>query len=171
MDKDGVEDGDQGKNRRPWDHNRDYVGESIYPEVASVRRLVAERCGNHLDLAFDLHCPWIKGFLNEFPYFVGGQDPLIWQETNRFSDILAEIRRGPIPFYRENNLPFGMDWNTGSEPGRRSFAEWASTLPGIRLASTLEFPYANALGAEVNPESDRAFGMDVSEAIVHYLKG
>ena len=24
MDKDGVEDGDQGKNRRPHDHNRDY---------------------------------------------------------------------------------------------------------------------------------------------------
>ncbi len=40
MDKDGVEDGDQGKNRRPHDHNRDYLGESIYPEVAAWRAFV-----------------------------------------------------------------------------------------------------------------------------------
>jgi hypothetical protein len=31
MDKDGVEEGDQGKNRKPHDHNRDYIGESIHP--------------------------------------------------------------------------------------------------------------------------------------------
>jgi hypothetical protein len=31
VDKDGVEEGDQGKNRRPHDHNRDYgPGVSIY---------------------------------------------------------------------------------------------------------------------------------------------
>ncbi len=30
VDKDGVEDGDQGKNRKPRDHNRDYVGTSVH---------------------------------------------------------------------------------------------------------------------------------------------
>ena len=36
VDKDGVEDGDQGKNRAPWDHCRDYNDnkDPIYPEVA-----------------------------------------------------------------------------------------------------------------------------------------
>ena len=170
MDKDGVEDGDQGKNRRPWDHNRDYVGESIYPEVAAVRNLVSDRCGGRLDMAFDLHCPWIKGFLNEFIYFVGGQKNELWQETNAFSDILAANRHGPILFFRENNLPFGVDWNTGSEPGRKSFSEWASELPGIKVANTIELPYANALGVEVNPKNARAFGEDLAEAIYRYFR-
>ena len=30
MDKDGVEEGDQGKNRKPRDHNRDYIGQSVH---------------------------------------------------------------------------------------------------------------------------------------------
>lgn len=40
MDKDGVEAGDQGKNRRPYDHNRDYQGESLYASVRAMRELV-----------------------------------------------------------------------------------------------------------------------------------
>src|SRR5699024_2891825 len=31
VDKDGVEDGDQGKGRNPHDHNRDYRKSPIYP--------------------------------------------------------------------------------------------------------------------------------------------
>ena len=45
MDKDGVEEGDQGKNRKPHDHNRDYDGESLYASVRAVRELVAGRLG------------------------------------------------------------------------------------------------------------------------------
>lgn len=33
MDTDGVECGDQGKNRAPYDHNRDYRGTPLYAEV------------------------------------------------------------------------------------------------------------------------------------------
>ena len=40
MDLDGVEQGDQGKNRQPHDHNRDYLGRSIYPTVAALKEFV-----------------------------------------------------------------------------------------------------------------------------------
>ncbi len=41
MDTDGVEDGDQGKNRAPFDHNRDYAGLSPrYPEVMALKELL-----------------------------------------------------------------------------------------------------------------------------------
>ncbi len=46
MDKDGVEEGDQGKNRKPHDHNRDYDGESRYASVRAVRELVTRRLGS-----------------------------------------------------------------------------------------------------------------------------
>ena len=39
VDKDGVEEGDQGKNRAPRDHNRDYAGASMYPETGALREL------------------------------------------------------------------------------------------------------------------------------------
>lgn len=42
VDKDGVEDGDQGKNRRPRDHARDYEGTSLYAATAAIRGLLPE---------------------------------------------------------------------------------------------------------------------------------
>lgn len=50
MDKDGVEQGDQGKNRIPRDHNRDYIGQSVHASVrsADVRAQLVQRpagCG------------------------------------------------------------------------------------------------------------------------------
>ena len=41
MDKDGVENGDQGKYRQPHDHNRDYNPQPLYPEVAALMKLGA----------------------------------------------------------------------------------------------------------------------------------
>ena len=40
VDKDGVEDGDQGKNRMPHDHARDYGPNAIYPEVRAIMELI-----------------------------------------------------------------------------------------------------------------------------------
>ena len=61
VDLDGVEDGDQGKNRKPHDHNRDYLGRSIYPTVAATRRFVPEWSGGKLRFGLDMHCPYIRG--------------------------------------------------------------------------------------------------------------
>ena len=57
-DKDGVEDGDQGKNRKPHDHARDYGADAIYPEVKAIMAL-AYRVKPVL--LFDMHCPWLRG--------------------------------------------------------------------------------------------------------------
>ncbi|HNT37118.1 MAG TPA: M14 family zinc carboxypeptidase, partial [bacterium] len=68
VDKDGVEDGDQGKMRHPHDHNRDYLGEpadSIYPEVRALREFVPKWSGGLLRVGLDLHCPYIRGAHNE----------------------------------------------------------------------------------------------------------
>ncbi len=171
MDTDGVEDGDQGKNRWPWDPNRDYAGESIYPEVRTVRQVVPAWCNDRLDVSIDLHCPWIRGPGNEFIFFVGGPEENLWNEVVKISQILEQNRKGPIPYEARNNLPFGTEWNTGSETGRKSNSEWiAETFPSIRLGTSIEIPYANASGVEVNPTSARVFGHDLGEALYCYLK-
>jgi hypothetical protein len=170
MDKDGVEDGDQGKNRKPHDHNRDYVQE-LYPSVKSLKERIPAWSQGKLRIALDLHCPWIRGPRNEVIYFVGGPDAAIWERVTQFAKILASVQSGPLVYKEGDNLPYGVDWNKGpDDPSLKSFGRWAAELPGIRVASTIETPYANAGGKDVTPDSARAFGRDVARAIRKYLE-
>ena len=170
VDKDGVEEGDQGKNRKPHDHNRDYGDKPIYPAVRAIKRLVPEWSGGKLRLALDLHCPWIRGGHNEVIYLVGSPDARIWHEQQRFGRTLERVLAGPLKYRAADNLPFGKSWNTARNfADGLSFSRWAAGLPGIALAATIEIPYANASGCEVNPASARAFGHDLARAIRAYL--
>ena len=88
MDKDGVEDGDQGKDRKPRDHCRDYAGKSLYPSVRTLRAFVPEWSDGQLRMAYDFHCPYIRD--NKI-YQVGSSHPNIWAEQKKFGGILESI--------------------------------------------------------------------------------
>jgi len=172
VDTDGVADGDQGKNRRPRDHNRDYAGEPIYPETAAIRRTVPAWSDGKLHLTLDLHCPWIRGVeYNERIYIVGSPDPETWREQQRFGRMLEAANSGPLPYRAEDNLPYGEAWNIGTnEDGGMSCSRWAAGLDGVRLAASIELPYAVARETEVNQTTARAFGRDLAAAIRSYLE-
>jgi len=170
VDKDGVENGDQGKNRKPRDHGRDYEGRSIYPSTQALREFVPVWSNQRLRLAMDMHCPWIRGEGNERIFFVEQEDEKNKEELKKFSAILASVRTGPLPYGVENNLPFGQGWNTARNRREgKSCSRWAGDLPGIRLATTVEIPYANAGGEPVTAESARAFGGDLARALLRFL--
>lgn len=170
VDKDGVEEGDQGKNRRPRDHNRDYSGKSLYPETAAIREWAPRWSAGKLTAVIDLHCPTLRGARNEVIYQPGGSDPKRWEQQQRFAALLERAISGPLPYKAANDLPFGKEWNTGRNYAQgESCASWASKLPGVRLATTIELPYANAGGKEVNQKSARAFGRDLARAFRDYL--
>jgi len=172
MDKDGVEDGDQGKNRKPHDHNRDYGENSIYPSVQELKPFVPRWSDGKLRVAIDLHCPYIRGTHNEVIYLVGSKDPRIWTEQQRFGAILQRLATGALPYDTKDNLPFGKAWNTGKNYGEHvSFGRWAATVPGISLATTIEIPYATASRGVVDGESSRAFGRDLARALRAYIEG
>jgi len=171
VDKDGVEDGDQGKNRRPHDHNRDYAGASLYPSVAAIRQLVPTWSQGRLRMALDVHCPWIRGEYNEFVYFPGPSNREHAESLARFSRILESSQTSGLQYSAEDNLPYGQGWNTHQNyTGGKSCAAWCSELLENRLATTIEIPYANANGAEVNAESARAFGRDLARAMPAFLQ-
>ena len=170
MDKDGVEVGDQGKNRKPHDHNRDYAGEPRYASVAAVKTMLPAWSGGKLKLALDLHCPWIRGRENEVLHFIGGPEAGFWQRATRLSMLLEELSaKGPLSFHERDNLPFGKSWNTASAGKEKAFSGWVQTLPGLRIGVGLELPYAISGGQEVNAESARAFGRTLAAAIRAYL--
>jgi hypothetical protein len=171
VDKDGVEDGDQGKNRRPRDHNRDYSDPSMHVTVQAIRASVPTWSRGRPLVALDLHCPHLCGAYNEQAYFVGQADPRQWQETTRLAALLESHRSAPVPYAVSDNLPFGTAWNTeGNYGAGRSFARWAQTLPGLRFGGTLEFPYANVKDWTVHPDGVRAFGGDLARALWRYLE-
>ena len=171
VDKDGVERGDQGKNRAPHDHNRDYTAESIYPEVRAIRAFLPEWAGENLALGLDLHCPWIRGGSggpgdNEQVFFVGGPNADVWTRAQELSAVLESIQTGPIVYSPRHDMPYGVGWNTSSG----TCSQWLASFPGEPAAATLEIPYANAGGTPVTPDTARRFGHDLARAIHAYLE-
>ncbi|MBQ9726234.1 MAG: hypothetical protein IJV65_01860 [Kiritimatiellae bacterium] len=171
VDLDGAEDGDQGKNRVPHDHNRDYGapgGAHLYPECAAVDGL--------LDalrplVALDLHCPWLRGGpTNEHPYLVGVDCARTRPAVRRLASLL-ERRCPPVAPYRAaDTLPFGALWNTAANYADGvSFAAHASAKPFVLLANTLEIPFANFRERTQTPETVRAFGAGVAAALSDFL--
>ncbi len=173
VDKDGVEDGDQGKNRRPRDHNRDYGGKCVHVETAALRELLPAWGGaGGVAVALDLHCPSIRGHRSEVVYQVGREQPRIWSEQQRFGALLEGLASlDGLPYSQSENLPFGTAWNTGANySAGMNFTLWAAGLPGMRLATTFEIPYATAGGTEVTAARARAFGRNLAATLAAYLK-
>ena len=173
VDKDGVEDGDQGKNRRPRDHNRDYVGESLYPETAAIRDFLPRWGGTRgIAAALDIHCPWIRGRNNDVIYQVGREAPENWREQTRFGQFVeGALRPGALPYRTADNLPFGQEWNTAANfSAGMSFSRWSAGLPGMRLPTSFEIPYAEASGVAVTADGARRFGSAVARALAAYLQ-
>lgn len=184
VDKDGVEDGDQGKNRRPHDHNRDYKLQ-IYPEIQAITKKVPEWLDGKPLFFLDLHCPWLRGGsdgndpgkgTNEYLYFTGS-DPLkdtgsFVEKLHQFGTILEATKRGSIPYRVSFNIPYGTSWNTASNvktPDLQSSSAWGRTLSNVVFASTIEIPFANASGVVVDANSARELGYDLARAIRKYL--
>lgn len=171
VDKDGSEDGDQGKNRAPRDHNRDYDGDSVHVETAAVRAHVPAWAQGKLRVALDLHCPHIRGEYNEWVYQVGSASTNLWAQQQAFGKLLEAVGPNPLAYRQANDLPHGQAWNTaGNFAQGTSFARWAAGVPGVRLSGTIETPYATANGAEVNAVSARQFGDNLAAALWRYLK-
>lgn len=168
VDKDGVEAGDQGKNRKPHDHNRDYIPDGQYASVRAIRKLVQDRADRDVRIALDLHCPFIRGGRNETVFFVLGPDEAVAARVNRLADILEKAQRGPLPYSKKNNIPFGVEWNKGDIV--RSFSRWMASQKNVGLATTLEISYANAGGKDVTADSARALGHDLAAAMKEYLE-
>jgi len=170
VDTDGVEDGDQGKNRAPRDHNRDYDGASVHVETDAIREQVPKWAGDKLTVALDFHCPYIRGEYNEWVYQVGCAATNVWAQQQAFGRLLEKIEPNPLAYRETNDLAFGKSWNAASNYSQgMSFARWAGSLPSVRLAGTFEIPYATANGTEVTGASARLFGANIATALWQYL--
>lgn len=161
IDYDGVIDGDQGKERGPHDHNRDY-GPEIYPEVKAIRAY-ANEFGAHY--AFDFHAPGHRGGENDTVYIVRSSDDKK-KAIDRFAALFEEeITDAAMPFTQKNSLAYNEGWNLPSA----NFGHTMMARPECHLAFTLESTYFGTPECPVSPtrlyETGRAFACALSRFI------
>lgn len=136
VDFDGVMDGDQGKNRRPHDHNRDYISgqKSLYPEVCAIR-VLAEK---GVEYAFDFHSPWHCGGENDTVFIVrpsAGKQ----REYDRFSEAFeSSLNENALFYQRKNDHQPDTGWNSSKS---ENFSCYMSGVADAQLAFSLETAY------------------------------
>ncbi|MBE6408076.1 MAG: hypothetical protein E7038_05650 [Lentisphaerae bacterium] len=160
IDLDGVEAGDQGKNRAPHDHNRDYaLGDAtIYPEIKALQALDKEK---KFFITLDMHAPSVRNDIHEAIYFAGFKTPSnkvntaefkAWLDAERPADANAILVLGggnPQP-------PDGVN----GVPNARYFATNPTTVYGM----TFEIPYASG-----NPNYNEKTALQYGKAILKAL--
>ncbi len=174
VDKDGVENGDQGKNRSPHDHGRDYApGGSIYPETGALRDWARGWFDGTPAVALDIHCPGSRGQYHECVLLpTRARSPENWQRMRPFLKMLEDRQSGELAFRLSDSEEFET-WDGKPyrpHPHLRGFSAWAEELEGMVFATSLEIPYANANGREVNQETARIFGADLGAALRGWLE-
>ncbi|MBC8008711.1 MAG: hypothetical protein H7067_01280 [Burkholderiales bacterium] len=161
---DGVETGDQGKNREPQDHNRDYTEDQpgLFPEITAIRQLISSVPPERLRTLTDIHYPYLAGSDHEHIYQTGRKATQL-----RFAEILERTDLPSLPYHapKGQKTTGGDNRSTGT-----SFVAYASRqAPAQSLVTTFEVHYANTEGVTVDRESARAFGQSLTLAPHNYL--
>jgi len=158
VDKDGVEEGDQGKNRQPHDHNRDYGVDSIYPEVQAIKEL-DER--ENFQFALDIHCPTLVMKDHQVMYFVGAKEHPKYNFEN-VSEFANRIKSG-LP----KDAPYGpLVWLRSENDPAPKNSRYFGFKDNAIMAATLEIPFAPP-GKATDPASCRKYGQVMLQAWVN----
>jgi len=166
VDFDGVIEGDQGKDRTPYDHNRDYViGEKpIYPEVAAVRKIIEDG----IFYGFDFHSPWHFGDESDTLYMCLKKHERM-SDYNRFAEIFEKcLDETCFKYKKENNMPPDYLWNKSDAA---TSCVYMNDIGKAKLAFSLETMY---FGTEDNIfDGERAVntGKAFVRALREYDKG
>ncbi|UUO07743.1 hypothetical protein M4951_05390 [Blastopirellula sp. J2-11] len=135
VDKDGCEDGDQGKGRTPHDHNRDYGPKSIYPTVQAIMELGEYK---NVCASIDFHCPTLVYPDHQVIYFAGPTD--LPAHNHDAVKQLAKNIKSELP----KGSPAGpLVWMKKTDDERKTHNNGHFALrPDCLIAATIEVPFA-----------------------------
>ena len=165
VDYDGVVDGDQGKNRRPYDHNRDYTDKPIY-EV--VERMMAFGRENDLRYTFDFHSPWHMGNQNDYVFFSRSTEAMEPQ-IDRFSEYMKqETAACELKYTGAWDVGPNEAWNNENSPNSKNYFSKQSS---VCLSVTTETPYFGVTDGfgKISQQAMREFGRAFGRSIAQYI--
>lgn len=172
MDKDGVEAGDQGKNRKPWDYNRDYL-KGRYTSVRALKDLIVRDSVGKRIVFLDLHSPFVRSF-KECPeqdqvFSFGLTDALQNARWNDFRRNWIETQKGGgLRYTGAYDIQAGTGHAAITEKAvREGFAgshHWVSMLENCCLSTCVEFGYSLCGGVN-SIAGMRELGMNMMKAV------
>jgi len=137
VDYDGVLDGDAGKGRLPFDHNRDYGELCIYNETKKIRELADS--GNVL-MNFDFHSPHHEGRINDYPYFMkfSKDKNLLYETISNTFKFLTINDANSMTYTGEQDIEYGVQWNESTTPNNKNYF---LNRTEMNMSLTMETPY------------------------------
>jgi hypothetical protein len=164
VDLDGVLAGDQGKDRAPFDHNRDYPeeGPSIYPETGKIRQMEKEE---GFFMCFDFHSPCHKGGMSDTVYIVRNSQSMVPQ-FERFGQFLeSSITENAMGYRSAGDLPPREDWDKQNLPCCGHYMR----RRGLEVSFSLETAYFGKPENRFTQERGIELGRCFAEAIRKYI--
>lgn len=166
MDMDGAENGDQGKNRAPHDHNRDYgLAAPIYPENKALMALDREK---KFTLCLDFHDPAVRYDAHELLYFGGFSTPSNRANTRELKAWLDEelpVEINPIVYrYPDHDTAPAVTLPITEGDGIPS-SLYFTVIPTITYGTTVEIAYAT-VNRRFNEKSSRKIGRAFLKAVL-----
>lgn len=164
VDCDGVYDGDQGKNRAPHDHNRDYTASPIYNETKAIMALADAIGGARMVL--DCHSPNHLGGRSDNIFIVRKCEQKL-PEFEKFCAILeGKCNENTLVYKAENDMPPNTAWNLDSSP---TCAGHFNQRPDCKLGFSLETTYFGKGENKVSAEKLISTGRALCTAVKEYL--
>ena len=144
VDYDGVVDGDQGKDRLPHDHNRDYDLSdstlSTYNSIAAIKQFATT---HNSEFAFDFHGPYHEGGSNDHQFFYKkAPDETRIANSNTFLSLFKTYSDsiGALGYNRAYDSDSDKsNYNLSTTPNCGNYMY--KFVPTIDIAGTLETPY------------------------------
>lgn len=159
VDMAGVVAGDQGKDRLPHDHNRDYINDSIYPTVKAMKKLLQSE---NIKYVFDFHSPCHLGGGNDSMSLVNAYECLRPQMEFLSMLFARELNEDCFTFY-----PHRITWR--DKPLEGTFSAYCGAQENIRFVATMETPYFgeknNIMTQSGYIATGRAFGRAIKKFI------
>lgn len=162
VDYDGVIKGDQGKNRIPHDHNRDYCQDMLYNETKAIFNYVLK---NGVYVGVDFHSPYHLGGINDCIFMVRN-NPKKSSEFDRLGALFEkECSFDTMNYKVKNDFPPNFDWNWDSQC---SFGNTLNKRSECRLAFSLETTYFGRADNKVSIEKLINTGRAFAKALIKY---
>ena len=154
VDIDGVELGEQGKDRPPHDHNRDYIEKPIYNYTKAIYEYIKDK---EIDFYLDCHCPLKWGRRQDEPSFYCR--PLDNKpESQKFLEYITEISTLP-----DSAIKFKGDVRQSSSV--QSSNGYFSDVKKAKISFTVETPYSGNLEQGYTVENLHQWGANLLKAI------
>ncbi len=166
IDIDGVENGDQGKERAPHDHNRDYNESPLYASTKGIYEYTKDK---QIAIFIDFHSPMHWGPRSNWTHIHYSSKEGVTPDLQFiFGDHLRKIS-SVHPIVYDDTAFASLHGSRSNKTGAPSSAHYFREK-NANIALTIETPYSGVLEVGYTKEMLHTWGEDVAEALCITLK-